>query len=192
LQILLNLHIQLTEVDHYTCRMRRAVGRGSSDGRSCKKFRVEESRGSDTENHIVECNEKNCKRETVSWREAQGENSQHSSVEASTNAGGDRDTEEWRIYEEFFAHHQEEEDKGGNGDDEDKEEEEDKGGNGDDEDKEEEEDEDDNEDKEVKEDEEAYARDNGEYGVFDDRTPVTESDEERYESSATQDSSSVS
>jgi hypothetical protein len=180
LQILLNLQIQLTKVDHYTCRMRRAAGRGSSDGISCKKFRVEESRGSDTENHIVEWNEKNWTRETVSWREAGGENSEHCSVGASTNAGGDRNTEEWRIYEEFFAHHEEEEDKGGDGDDEDE-----------DEDKEEE-DEDDNEDKEVEEDEEAYARDNGEYGVFDDRTPVTESDEERYESSATQDSSSVS
>ena len=179
MQILLNLHIQLTEVDHYTCRMRRAAGRGSTDGRSCKKFRVEESRGSDTENHRDECNAKNGRRETVSWREAGGENSLNSSVEASTNAGGDRDTEEWRIYEEFFAHHEEEEDKGGDGDDED-------------EDEEEEEDEDDSEDKEVEEDEEAYARDNGQYGFFDDRTPVTESDEERYESSATQDSSSVS
>ena len=159
--------------------MRRAAGRGSSARRSCKKCRVEESRGSDTENHGVEWKENNCRRETVSWREAGGENSQHSSVEESTNAGGDRDREEWRIYEEFFAHHEEEEDKGGDGDDEEEEEEED-------------DDEDDNEDKEVEEDEEAYARDNGEYGVFDDRTPVTESDEERYESSATQDSSSVS
>ena len=84
---------------------------------------------------------------------------------------------EWDIYEEFFSHYEELDDKGGDGDDEDEEERED---------------DDDNKDQADEEDEEAYARDDGEYGVFNDIEPNSESESQHYESSTTQDSTSIS
>ena len=70
------------------------MGKGRSEVRRCKKLRVQDNRGSDTENHSVDVNGKQRTIVLGSSREGVGENYVHSCKRLSNNGGGDRNRAE--------------------------------------------------------------------------------------------------